>query len=316
MKLSVCIPVYNVEPYIEQGARSLFAQTLTDIEFIFVDDGSSDRSLEIVQAVLDEFPSVRPRVRFVRHDCNRGLAAARRTGMSVASGEWIGHCDADDWVDPEYYENLLSAAEQKGAEMAFGVIRREFADGRMADERLPDVADGVALTRSACPSAAYNAVCNKIFRRDVALASDIEIDEKVSLGEDLMYTCQVVPRCRTVVACRTAVYHYRQGCASITRDRDGARRVADLCAVFPILEKRLTSLDLMDARDRFLRDILLAAIRYQTMDTPTYAAWRRRLNSSLLTDGRHGLGKRGILALADISYPLACWLARKVHSTS
>lgn len=110
-KVSVIVPVYGVEKYIERCARSLFEQTLDDIEFIFVDDCTPDRSIEILTSVLEEYPQRKKQTRIVHHNENKGLPIARQTGINAATGEYIAHCDSDDWVDNNLYESLITKAK-------------------------------------------------------------------------------------------------------------------------------------------------------------------------------------------------------------
>ena len=113
MKVSVCSPVYGVEKYIERCARSLFDQTMkNDIEFIFVDDCTPDRSIEVLEAILSEYPERRSQVKIVRHSHNKGLTGARNTALKEASGEYIIHCDSDDWVDLEAYKTVLETIKK------------------------------------------------------------------------------------------------------------------------------------------------------------------------------------------------------------
>lgn len=117
-KVSVIIPVYGVERYIEQCARSLFEQTMQDgIEYIFVDDCSPDKSIEILENVLREYPHRRLQTRIIRHTENQGLGGARKTGMEYATGEYIIHCDSDDWVEPDMYETLYRKATEENADI-------------------------------------------------------------------------------------------------------------------------------------------------------------------------------------------------------
>ena len=109
--VSVIIPVYNVEPYMARCARSLFGQTLKDIEFLFIDDCSPDRSIEIMSEVLEEFPERKGQVTVFRMPCNSGQAAVRMQGIKMAKGEYLIHCDSDDYVLlPEAYERLYEKA--------------------------------------------------------------------------------------------------------------------------------------------------------------------------------------------------------------
>lgn len=109
-KISIVIPVYGVEPYIEKCARSLFGQTLDDLEFIFVDDCTKDQSIEVVKKVLLEYPHREEQTIFIKHKCNKGLPSARKTGILAAKGEYIYHCDSDDWVDVRFCEEMYQKA--------------------------------------------------------------------------------------------------------------------------------------------------------------------------------------------------------------
>ncbi|MBP5211144.1 MAG: glycosyltransferase family 2 protein [Bacteroidales bacterium] len=98
--VSVIVLVYNVRDYIAQCARSLFGQTLEDIEYIFVDDCSGDESIEILEKILEEeFPERKGSVKILRNDRNRGQAWCRRLAVENAAGEYIIHCDSDDWPE-------------------------------------------------------------------------------------------------------------------------------------------------------------------------------------------------------------------------
>ena len=92
--ISIIVPVYNVSRYIERCARSLFEQSLNDIEYIFVDDCSPDNSIEILHQILSDYPSRMAQVKIISHEKNRGVAAARNTGLKLASGEFIAQCDS------------------------------------------------------------------------------------------------------------------------------------------------------------------------------------------------------------------------------
>lgn len=105
-KVSIIIPVYGVEKYIERCARSLFEQTLDDIEYLFIDDCTPDKSVEILKRVLEEYPHRKSQVVIHRMEKNSGQAAVRKWGMLNATGEYVIHCDSDDWVDVHMYEKM------------------------------------------------------------------------------------------------------------------------------------------------------------------------------------------------------------------
>lgn len=109
-KVSVIIPIFGVEKFIERCARHLFSQTLDDIEFIFVNDCTPDDSMAILNKVIDDYPSRKPDIKILHHSINKGLPQARKTGLSTASGLYVAHCDSDDWVEDNAYELLYSFA--------------------------------------------------------------------------------------------------------------------------------------------------------------------------------------------------------------
>ena len=115
-KVSIITPVYNAGPYIERCARSLFGQTLDSLEYIFVNDCTPDNSMEVLAAVMEEYPERKPHVKILNHTVNTGQSGARKDGMAIASGEFIIHCDADDWVDLDTYERLYNKAIEDGVE--------------------------------------------------------------------------------------------------------------------------------------------------------------------------------------------------------
>lgn len=118
-KVSVIVPVYNVESYIKKCAHSLFGQTLADVEYIFVDDCTVDKSMEVLNAVLMEYPERANHVKFIKHDRNRGLPAARATGIKYATGEYIIHSDSDDWMESTMLEKMYNAVICNDADLVY-----------------------------------------------------------------------------------------------------------------------------------------------------------------------------------------------------
>lgn len=116
MKVSIIVPVYNMaaDGKLNYCIDSLLNQTITDYEIIAVDDASTDNSLEILLSYKEQFPD---KVKVIHYTVNKRQGGAKNEGLKVASGEWIGFIDSDDWVEPYYYEKLLKKAEETGADM-------------------------------------------------------------------------------------------------------------------------------------------------------------------------------------------------------
>ena len=116
-KVSVIVPVYRVEKYIERCAKSLFEQSLDDIEYLFVDDCTPDDSINILRQVLEAFPQRKAQVIIHKMTQNSGQAAVRKWGMLNATGEYIIHCDSDDWVDTDMYRYMYEKAITEDADI-------------------------------------------------------------------------------------------------------------------------------------------------------------------------------------------------------
>lgn len=106
-KISVLVPIYNVESYIERCAISLLEQTYDNCEFIFVNDCTKDNSIKILQKVMDKYPHLSGKIKIINHSQNMGLGAARLTGVENSDGEYITFVDSDDYVDRLYVEKLV-----------------------------------------------------------------------------------------------------------------------------------------------------------------------------------------------------------------
>lgn len=111
-KLSVVVPVYGAEKYIERCCRSLFEQTLDDVEYVFVDDCTPDRSMDVLKNVLKEYPQRVHQVKILHNSKNLGVTLTRKKGIEATGGDYIIHCDPDDWVDVSAYEKLYNRAKE------------------------------------------------------------------------------------------------------------------------------------------------------------------------------------------------------------
>ena len=130
-KVSVIVPIYNAEKYLEQCIDSIINQTLKDIEIILIDDGSTDSCSEICKKYLSD-----SRVTYYRKE-NEGLAAARADGIARANGEYIGFVDSDDWIKPYMYEKMYNAAKSNDSDIVFCNCQ-ENDDGHIFNPELPE----------------------------------------------------------------------------------------------------------------------------------------------------------------------------------
>ena len=225
MKVSVIVPVYNCEAYLPACIASLRAQTLEDIELIFVDDASSDGSLSLLRAAQAEDA----RVRVIAFAENRGVSAARNAGLDAAKGAFVGFCDADDWVEPQMFARLLAAAQAADADASFCRVIKERESGaenvplgfdtgaRFDGPAIRDTLIPAMLAREtdsdALPLSGYTP--RNLFARSAV--GGVRFRPDIRYAEDLLFICEVMLRCRAAVAVDEAYYHYRFHGGSVTK---------------------------------------------------------------------------------------------------
>jgi len=218
-KVSVVVPVYGAERYIERCARSLFEQTLREVEYVFVDDCTPDASMDVLRHVLDDYPDRRAHVRFLRTERNSGQAEARRLGMVACNGEYMIHCDPDDWIDAEYYEKLFCRAHQADADICTGAIILHTSNGEYMQQNASF--DGLGMD-AMIERKYYWSLCTQIIRRSLLVGNDIYPYEGINSGEDVNVVMRAYALARRVVSLDDSMvnYHYnRTNPASISKSR-------------------------------------------------------------------------------------------------
>ena len=117
-KISIIVPIYKVENYIERCVRSLFEQTMTEgVEYIFVDDCTPDYSMQIIEKVAFEYPDRLDHIRYAHQSLNSGVSAARNMGLAMAKGEYIFYADADDWAEKDMLADMYTAIKENDADV-------------------------------------------------------------------------------------------------------------------------------------------------------------------------------------------------------
>lgn len=231
MKVSVVVPVYNVEKYLRSCVKSILNQSLRDLELILVDDGSPDQSGKI----CDEFAVSDNRVKVI-HKKNAGVGAARNDGLRQATGDWIIFGDSDDWFEVDALEKLVTYGEETRADVVFGDVylvedglkkkvefyRDEFST---SDREIKCKLIAAVFSRAYCynpPEAGkafgYGGPWNKLVRRSLLIENSLEFDTSVKgIFDDLIYSAYIFAYANTISYKHIVVYDYRHVAASITR---------------------------------------------------------------------------------------------------
>lgn len=206
-KVSVIVPIYGVEKYIERCVKSLFNQTLDDIEYIFVDDCTQDNSIEILNRVLDHYPHRKSQTTILHHDVNKGLPITRQTGLRVAKGKYVAYCDSDDWVDVDMYRRMYEEAERSSADIVVCDFYKASMEGY-------ELRRGFKKGTSAKDAYKYMlfqqipwCVWNKLFKRSLYQSNSI-FYPKETHGEDMALCLQLFYYAHIVSYVDVPFYYY------------------------------------------------------------------------------------------------------------
>ncbi len=218
-KISVIVPVYNVEEYLRECLDSVVNQTLSDLEIICINDGSTDNSLKI----LKEYAKKDSRIKVIDKK-NEGLSATRNLGIDIATGEYIGFLDSDDWIDLDFYEKLYDAAKKYKADIACTNLLRvpDLIFNPDSDEkpeyfvkhRWSSCSDKPKLKFRYAQLPRNNYVMNRIYERKKLQKSKIRFRVGVTF-EDIEFSHKVVFYMKKVVSVPGTKYNYRNNPYSI-----------------------------------------------------------------------------------------------------
>lgn len=222
IKVSVVVPVYGVEKYVERCVRSLFDQTMTDgVEFIFVDDCTPDRSIEIIRETLKEYPYRTNQVKILSLEENRGLPQARKTGIEAARGEYIYNVDSDDWLELAALERMYSTAIENDADIVvFDVFYSD--DSKSVITHRPFNPD-IFLDEMISGHATWN-VWSKMIRRELYFIPSPIVFPTLHMAEDLFQMLQLGERSRKTVYLPENLHHYYWNPESQSKNPSKVRR--------------------------------------------------------------------------------------------
>lgn len=206
--VSVIIPIYNVEKFISRCAQSLMEQTLVDVEYIFVDDATPDDSIKVLQGVINQYPDRKNQCRIIHHKQNLGLPAARNTGLAVAQGEYIFHCDSDDFVEPDMLEQLYCKATETDADIVWCDWWLSFAKNERYMKQ-PEYPTAIEALKGMLSGVMKFNVWNKLIRRSLYEENRITFPAGYGMGED-MTIMRLFARASKVANLPKAFYHYVQ----------------------------------------------------------------------------------------------------------
>ncbi len=223
IKISVILPVYGVAEYIEACTKSLLAQTLEEVEFLFVDDHGPDDSIAILRRTIEDHPRAH-QFRVLTPEHNLGAGMARNFGIPEAQGEYISFIDPDDTVEPDMLEVLYNKAKATNADICCCYMQKCFPDGSTGDLLVnPHVEEG-ELThdkRAFVLTHYVSLFASMIYRREMVVANDIRFPEDRAADDSYFVSC-VWMKAASVAYVDRPLYHYliRPGSVTTTLQSD------------------------------------------------------------------------------------------------
>lgn len=217
--VSVLIPVYNVEKYIERCARSVFEQTYENIEYIFVDDCTPDNSFTILMNVLEDYPQRASHVRIVKHEQNEGIAVGRNTAISNATGDFIFFIDSDDYLEADAITALVEMQKQTNADIVTGqkLINDDGIDTRFVE---PIYKDKDEMLMSILSNVWHHEITDRLIKRSLFTDNNIRALPHVNICEDWQLSAKVVYYADKCVTLNRPTYHYMYNPCSLVHSNN------------------------------------------------------------------------------------------------
>ncbi len=230
--ISVIVPVYNVEPYLERCVESIRNQSYKNLEIILVDDGSPDNCGKM----CDEFAEKDSRIRTV-HRKNGGQSAARNSGLSIAKGDYIGFVDSDDYIEEDMYEVLFGALKSTSAQMAvcdYRVVNESGAySGKKSFSGRVSVYEGDSAYDIIIPTL-NNSVWNKLYKKECI--KGLTFPEGQIHGEDFIFVLESLKNVERIAVADEGKYYYLQRSDSITGKVFSEKKLDEIKSKDRILE--------------------------------------------------------------------------------
>ena len=205
MKLSICVPIYGTEKYIERCARSLFEQTYASIEYIFVNDCTKDHSVEILNKVLNDYPHRKGQTHIISHETNQGLAGSRLTGMFNSHGDYLWFVDSDDYVEKDAVAKCLQGMSDGYDMIIFNYYKENLECQIPYKEKEISVTN--VLTNHVSPS-----IWKCVVRRDLLFKNEIYPIVGLNYSEDFLLLSKLVLVSNRIIQLNNSfLYHYELG---------------------------------------------------------------------------------------------------------
>lgn len=237
VKVSVIVPVYNAKKYLQRSIRSLMEQTLSDVEFIIIDDGSQDGSAITIREIVNCYPARTAQVNLIERE-NRGVAATRAQGVDLATGEYIIHFDSDDWARLDMLELMYEKAKVEDADIVVCDYVMVFNNHQSVCHQQVSFS-GIDCVKDLLTERVSNSNWNKLVRRDLYQKHQITFIRDLDMGEDFLVSLKLFHRAKKVAHISDCLYFYNKFNDNAVTHTYSEKSLSDLHHVTQLAEEYL-----------------------------------------------------------------------------
>lgn len=308
--ISVIVPVYNVAKYIKRCATNLFEQTIENLEIIFVDDCSPDNSREIIESLLLQYPERKPFTKIIKNFSNRGLAAVRKIGVLESSGQYIIHCDGDDWVDKNLYAEMYQKAKEGNYDIVVSDEYLEYEDHSLKIDIKELPASGKELMRN-WYRYSFGLHChNKLVKRELYFDNAVFPWDGLNMWEDNGLFARLFYYANNISSINGPAYHYNRANINAMTAGYGIKQVTQMIEIAQNLTNFFESKeDSKEFKDTVHAFQYLARINLITDSFKNYQKFKKTFpqskNISAKLD-RNAFSERGRIRFNFVRHGLAC----------
>lgn len=223
--VSILVPFYNVEKYIERCARSLFEQTYENIEYVFVDDGSTDDSLAVLKKLISEYSHREPHVQIFSFPVNKGLATARNYLVDHCQTDWLLHVDADDWVEHDLVAHLVEKQQETGADIVISNYLKH-GNGYVGKYNFKDYHKKTDFLKLFLSDMGAHNIWGRLIRLSLYVSNSIRVSTDCVIAEDLRAFIRLAYYANLISVLNEYGYHYetRREERITNKNRENIRR--------------------------------------------------------------------------------------------
>lgn len=254
--VSICVPIYGVEQYIEKCAKSLFEQTYNNIEFIFVNDNTKDNSIKILESTIKNYSNLKEQIKIINHSVNLGLSQARETAIQTAKGKYIYHIDSDDYIEKDTIENCVRTAEKESSDIVITGMINEFKN-KSYIYTPPAKYSHKEFLQQVIRKSIPAWLAGKLIKRELYTNNNIHNIPNVNFAEDYATLPRLLFYAKKISILEMPLYHYIRYNENSYTIKYKKKNVDNIITAHKVL------LDFFEGQEEYSKDLMIAKLKIQ-----------------------------------------------------